>query len=67
MDGGIGRLDMPPGYAGKPLETNVIALPQNVQHARTKDGPSMLVRPDGCIAWTDASSKSLDDALARWF
>jgi len=25
------------------------------------------VRPDGCIAWTDASSKSLDDALARWF
>jgi 2-polyprenyl-6-methoxyphenol hydroxylase-like FAD-dependent oxidoreductase len=43
------------------------SLPQNVQHARTKDGPSMLVRPDGCIAWTDASSKSLDDALARWF
>lgn len=43
------------------------SLSQSVQHARTKDGPSMLVRPDGCIAWTDASSKSLDDALARWF
>jgi 2-polyprenyl-6-methoxyphenol hydroxylase-like FAD-dependent oxidoreductase len=43
------------------------SLPQDVQHARTKDGPSMLVRPDGCIAWTDASSKPLDDALARWF
>jgi hypothetical protein len=43
------------------------SLPQDVRHARTKDGPSMLVRPDGCIAWTDASSKSLDDALARWF
>jgi len=43
------------------------SLPQNVQHARTQDGPSMLIRPDGCIAWTDASSKSLDDALARWF
>ncbi|WP_405152054.1 hypothetical protein [Sphaerisporangium sp. NBC_01403] len=27
----------------------------------------MLVRPDGCVAWTDASSKSLDEALARWF
>ena len=47
-----------------PLERS---LPQNVQHARTEDGPSMLVRPDGCIAWTDASSRSLDDALARWF
>ena len=42
-------------------------LPPDVQHARTKDGPSMLVRPDGAIAWTDASSRSLDDALARWF
>lgn len=42
------------------------SLPQDVQHAHT-DGPSMLVRPDGCIAWTDASSKSLDDVLARWF
>jgi hypothetical protein len=43
------------------------SLPQNVHHARTKEGPSMLVRPDGCIAWTDASSTSLDEALARWF
>jgi 2-polyprenyl-6-methoxyphenol hydroxylase-like FAD-dependent oxidoreductase len=43
------------------------ALPPSVHHARTKDGPSMLVRPDGCIAWTSASPKSLDDALARWF
>jgi 2-polyprenyl-6-methoxyphenol hydroxylase-like FAD-dependent oxidoreductase len=43
------------------------ALPDGVRRARTEDGPSMLVRPDGCIAWTDASSKSLEDALARWF
>jgi len=43
------------------------SLPQSVQQARTIDGPSMLIRPDGCIAWTDASSTSLDDALARWF
>jgi 2-polyprenyl-6-methoxyphenol hydroxylase-like FAD-dependent oxidoreductase len=47
-----------------PLERS---LPREVQHARTKDGPSMLVRPDGCIAWTDRSSKPLDDALGHWF
>jgi hypothetical protein len=38
-----------------------------VQHARTQDGPALLVRPDGCIAWTDTSSQTLDTALARWF
>jgi 2-polyprenyl-6-methoxyphenol hydroxylase-like FAD-dependent oxidoreductase len=43
------------------------ALPKTVQIARTGGGRSMLVRPDGCIAWTDASSSSLDEALARWF
>jgi hypothetical protein len=43
------------------------SLPPGMRHARTQDGPSMLLRPDGCIAWTDASSNSLDDALARWF
>ncbi len=43
------------------------SLPLGVHHAHTASGPSMLVRPDGCIAWTDASSTSLDDALARWF
>jgi len=44
-------------------------LPANVRHVRTrgKDGPSWLLRPDGCIAWTDASSKPLDDVLAHWF
>jgi 2-polyprenyl-6-methoxyphenol hydroxylase-like FAD-dependent oxidoreductase len=42
-------------------------LPPNVRHARTSDGPSMLVRPDACIAWTAASSRSLDEALERWF
>ncbi|WP_327104305.1 FAD-dependent monooxygenase [Nonomuraea glycinis] len=43
------------------------SLPPDVRHARTKEGPSTLLRPDGCIAWTDASSTSLDEALARWF
>ncbi|MEJ2856013.1 MULTISPECIES: FAD-dependent monooxygenase [unclassified Saccharothrix] len=43
------------------------ALPHNVHHVHTKEGPSMLVRPDGCIAWTEASSGSLHAALSRWF
>ena len=42
-------------------------LPPGVQPARTSGGPSMLLRPDGCIAWTEASSTPLEDALARWF
>ena len=43
------------------------SLPPKVQLARTQSGPALLLRPDACIAWTDASSKPLDDALARWF
>lgn len=43
------------------------ALPADVHHAHTAEGPSVLLRPDGCIAWTDASSNPLEDALARWF
>jgi 2-polyprenyl-6-methoxyphenol hydroxylase-like FAD-dependent oxidoreductase len=43
------------------------SLPENVQQVRIQDGPSLLVRPDGCIAWTRTSSKSLDEALMRWF
>jgi hypothetical protein len=43
------------------------SLPQDVRHAHTKEGPSVLIRPDGCVAWTDESSTSLDEALARWF
>ncbi|MGC4087946.1 MAG: FAD-dependent monooxygenase [Polyangiaceae bacterium] len=42
-------------------------LPPSVRYACTRGGASMLVRPDGCIAWTDASSQSLDEALSRWF
>ncbi|MFI9811248.1 FAD-dependent monooxygenase [Saccharothrix variisporea] len=43
------------------------SLPPNVHHVHTKEGPSMLVRPDGCVAWTEASAKPLDAALTRWF
>ena len=32
-------------------------------------GPSMLIRPDGCIAWADDAGEiaGLVDALERWF
>jgi 2-polyprenyl-6-methoxyphenol hydroxylase-like FAD-dependent oxidoreductase len=43
------------------------SLPHNVHHAHTKEGPAMLLRPDGCVAWTEASSKPVEEALARWF
>lgn len=43
------------------------SLPDGVRLVRIQSGPALLVRPDGCIAWTDASSTSLADALARWF
>jgi len=52
------------GLLVSPLER---ALPPGVEQARTQQGPSLLIRPDGCIAWTDASSKPLEDALATWF
>ncbi len=42
-------------------------LPPGVRAARTQNGPSLLLRPDGCIAWTDTASRPLEEALARWF
>jgi len=67
-DGGEERLFALMGKGGGLLVSpSPRSLPQNVRQARTQDGPSMLLRPDGCIAWTETSSKSLDDALARWF
>jgi 2-polyprenyl-6-methoxyphenol hydroxylase-like FAD-dependent oxidoreductase len=42
-------------------------LPPGVRAARTRNGTSLLLRPDGCIAWTDTSPRSLDQALASWF
>jgi len=49
------------------ISPSTASLPKAVQHARTKGGSSMLIRPDGCIAWADTSSRSLDEALKRWF
>ncbi|WP_394835642.1 FAD-dependent monooxygenase [Pendulispora rubella] len=40
-----------------------------VRTVRVERGTSLLIRPDGCIAWTSAESNmsDLDAALARWF
>lgn len=40
----------------------------SVRCVRVTEGPSMLVRPDGCLAWTgDHEMASLAEALERWF
>ncbi len=40
-----------------------------IRCARAAEGPSMLVRPDGCIAWAadDDRIDGLEAALVRWF
>jgi hypothetical protein len=35
-------------------------------HVVAADGPAMLVRPDGIVAWVDGDG-DLDEALRRWF
>ena len=67
-DGGVDRLyavlERGGGVFVSPSER---PLPAGVRFVRTKEGGSTLIRPDGCIAWTDASSIPFGDALARWF
>ncbi|MFT4510278.1 FAD-dependent monooxygenase [Caballeronia sp. 15711] len=47
----------------------VAAATQRVCCASVDTGPSMLIRPDACIAWTGEqnSTEGLEDALRRWF
>jgi 2-polyprenyl-6-methoxyphenol hydroxylase-like FAD-dependent oxidoreductase len=40
---------------------------QPIRQVHARDGSSLLVRPDGCVAWTSAASGSFEQALARWF
>lgn len=48
-------------------------LAAGFKHVRcftTEEGPSMLIRPDGCIAWygeEGGETNGLADALERWF
>ena len=43
---------------------------QRVDHVRAtsaEDTPSMLIRPDGYVAWSGSDTSQLKDALSRWF
>jgi hypothetical protein len=69
LDGGgeaqlFSRMESGGGLFLSPVER---PLPLGVHAVLTAGGPSLLIRPDSCIAWTDASSTSLEAALARWF
>ena len=45
------------------------AATQRVRCVAVAAGPSMLIRPDACIAWTgeEQGSDGLEEALGRWF
>ena len=44
------------------------AATRQVRSVAIDAGPSMLIRPDGCIAWVGAhGTDGLQDALGRWF
>ncbi len=47
----------------------VAAGAQRIRCVAVKTGPSMLIRPDACIAWAGAgdSTDGLAEALRRWF
>lgn len=49
--------------------SNLAAGFTKLRHLRTEADPSMLIRPDGCIAWADDADDlhGLADALERWF
>jgi hypothetical protein len=45
------------------------AITQRIRCVAVDRGPSMLIRPDACIAWAgdDGSTDGLEEALDRWF
>jgi hypothetical protein len=47
----------------------VAASAQKIRCAGVDKGPSMLIRPDACIAWAGEanSTDGLEEALRRWF
>ena len=54
---------------GRTASTLVVAHTKKIRCVAVDAGPSMLIRPDACIAWTAAenSTEGLEDALHRWF
>jgi 2-polyprenyl-6-methoxyphenol hydroxylase-like FAD-dependent oxidoreductase len=47
----------------------VAATTQRIRRVAVNPGPSMLIRPDACIAWTGDGDHTdgLGEALSRWF
>ena len=55
--------------AGQAASRLVAATAPGVRCAAVDTGPSMLIRPDACVAWIGADDgvDGLEDALRRWF
>lgn len=45
----------------------VAASTRRIRCVTAEKGPSMLIRPDACIAWTGEGTEGLEEALRRWF
>jgi hypothetical protein len=47
----------------------VAASTQRIHCLVVDSGPSMLIRPDACVAWAgeENSTDGLEEALRRWF
>ena len=53
----------------KKASSLVTATTQRIRCVAVDTGPSMLIRPDACVAWAseDGSMDGLEEALRRWF
>ncbi len=66
MGDGMGVL-LDAGAEGK--ASKIAANARRVRRVAVSAGPSMLIRPDGCVAWAGEADATdgLEDALGRWF
>lgn len=66
QDGRGVLLDASPEGKASTLAT---AITQRLRCFAVETGPSMLIRPDACVAWAGEghSTDGLEDALRRWF
>ena len=54
---------------GEKASRLVAASTQRIRCVAVDTGPSMLIRPDACVAWAGEGSSldGLEEALRRWF
>ena len=66
QDGGGVLLDASTGGRASGL---VATTTQKIRRVAVEAGPSMLIRPDACVAWVgeENSTDGLEEALRRWF